>query len=209
MKINTGAPVPFKADAVVQIEDTIALEKDENGKDKRIEITDTSGCGGAEALGKVVVNVGQEIRPIGFDIQVGEVVVREGMIMKAPQIGVCATVGALKVKVYKVPSVSLISTGNELKDPSDPDQTLRGGQIRDSNKSLLHSALKYNGVERVNDAGIASDDINSVVNTFKKAAESSDIIISTGGVSMGDKVIHLQIINHKNNLSKVSFKGFG
>ena len=126
-------------------------------------------------------------RPVGFDIESGQVVVKKGMIMKPAQIGICATVGAIRVKVYKQPRVGLISTGNELCNPDD-EEKLGAGKIRDSNKSLLHSALKSFGLKDVTDAGIATDDCESVLSVFREALRTCDVIISTGGVSMGDKV---------------------
>jgi gephyrin len=184
VKINTGAPVPLKADLVVQIEDTISLEKNEKGVDQKIEIVSASGCGGGKKT-SVSLKLDQDIRPIGFDIKIGEEVVAERMIIKPPQIGICATVGALEINVFKTPRVGLISTGNELVRPED--RSVNVGKIRDSNKALLHAALKSNGIQNVYDAGIASDDPNSVLKIFKNALEYSDVIISTGGVSMGDK----------------------
>lgn len=88
--------------------------------------------------------------------------------------------------MYKLPSVGLISTGNELKSPEV--MSLKQGQIRDSNKALLYTALRSFGIADIVDGGIASDEVDSVFKTFKNAMEKSDIIISTGGVSMGDKV---------------------
>ena len=186
VKINTGGPVPLKADAVIQIEDTIPLEKNDLNQDVKIEIVGTSGCGGSSGAesSEINIKIGQDIRPIGFDIQIGEEVVRERTIVKAPQVGICATVGATTLKVFKLPSVGLISTGNEL---VSPDAQLKSGQIRDSNKSLLHAALKSFGIEKIFDAGTANDDVKSVLNVFKNALENSDVVISTGGVSMGDK----------------------
>lgn len=193
VKINTGAPVPLKADAVIQIEDTISLEKNSNGQDTKIEIVGTSGCGGGSETSRIDLKLGQDIRPIGFDIKIGEVVVRERMQIKAAQIGICATVGALELKVYKLPVVGLVSTGNEL---SKPDEVkLNSGKIRDSNKSLLYAALKSTGIEKIFDAGIATDDVNSVLKVFKNALENSDVVISTGGVSMGDKVESMNILS--------------
>ena len=90
VKINTGAPVPLKADAVVQIEDTIALSKNESGRDTRIQIVETTGCGGSsgDAQKKEIhIQIGQDIRPTGFDIGVGEEVVRENTLIKPAQIG--------------------------------------------------------------------------------------------------------------------------
>ena len=96
--------------------------------------------------------------------------------------------GVLKLKIYKKPIVSIISTGNELEAPST--ENLCEGKIRDSNKSLLLSACKQIGIEKVIDAGIAKDNSDSVLERFKAALELSDVVISTGGVSMGDKVIN-------------------
>ena len=172
-------------DAVVQIEDTICLEKNSLGKDAIIEVVGTTvGCGGQQS-NQINISIGQDIRPIGFDIKIGEVVVRKRSILRAAQIGMCATVGALAVKVFGLPTVSLISTGNEL---SKPDVLkLNEGQIRDSNKSLLHAALKSFGIEHIRDAGVATDEPDSVCEVFRRAIDQSDVIISTGGVSMGDK----------------------
>lgn len=191
-KINTGGPVPLNADAVIQIEDTIALEKNERGEDKSILIVGGSGgCGGgggdkSSSKRRIHLKLGQDIRPVGFDIKAGECVVAKGTLMQAPQCGICATVGSLRVKCFKLPKVALISTGNELQSPDI--EHLESGQIRDSNKSLLKAALKSNGIETIVDAGIANDDVNSVLSVFRKAMETADIVISTGGVSMGDRV---------------------
>jgi molybdenum cofactor synthesis domain-containing protein len=114
--------------------------------------------------------------------------VRKGMILTAAQIGICATVGALKVNVVKLPVVGLVSTGNELCKPDEQDN-LTSGKIRDSNKSLLYAALKSFGIQTIYDAGIANDDCDSVLKVFRDALEKCDVVISTGGVSMGDKVI--------------------
>jgi gephyrin len=190
IKINTGAPVPLQADAVIQIEDTISLEKNELGQDLKIEIVGGGGgCGGGATAhsnnDEIDIKIGQDIRPIGFDIKIDETVVAKGMKIRAAQIGICATVGATRLKVFKLPTVSLVSTGNELKSPDI--NKLEYGQIRDSNKSLLYAELKLNGIESIYDAGVAKDEVNSVLDTFKIALNKSDVIISTGGVSMGDK----------------------
>jgi gephyrin len=189
VKINTGAPAPLKADAVIQIEDTISLAKDETtGRDTRIEIVKTSGCGGGGGgvASGVNLRLGQDIRPVGSDIAVGECVVNANMLIGPAQIGICATVGALSIECFKQPTVGLVSTGNELVKPEDSMTST--GKIRDSNKALLNAALRSHGLTGIYDAGIATDDPNSVLQVFKNALEYSDIVISTGGVSMGDKV---------------------
>ncbi|RNA15041.1 Gephyrin [Brachionus plicatilis] len=178
VKINTGAPVPLNCDLVIQIEDTMSIEKDEYNRDKRIEIVSTSGCGGSHSS-RISLKMGQDIRPIGFDIKKGEVVVKNGSILKAAQIGICATVGALNLKVYKQPIVGLVSTGNELVNPQDVE--LNSGKIRDSNKSLLFCAVKNLGIDKIFDSGIASDNADELLKVFTNALENSDVVISTGG----------------------------
>ena len=78
--------MPLKADAVVQIEDTISLEKDESGHDTKIEVVETSTCGG-DLTKEINIKKGQDIRPIGFDIRAGEEVVKEFTLIKPAQIG--------------------------------------------------------------------------------------------------------------------------
>ena len=83
--------------------------------------------------------------------------------------------------------MSLLSTGNELQDPLDR-LPLRPGSIRDSNKTTLSALLKENSVPFF-DAGIATDEPQSLVNKVKEAFEKGDILVTTGGVSMGDRDI--------------------
>ncbi len=173
IKINTGAYVPPSADAVIQIEDTLSLQRNLIGEDTQILVPGSN------------VRLGQDIRPVGFDIKTGETVVLKHSQVNAAQLGICATVGALKIKVYKQPIVSLISTGNELLPPDCKE--LDAGRIRDSNKSLLYGACKQFGIEKIVDGGIATDNADSVLKTFKNALDVADVVISTGGVSMGDK----------------------
>jgi gephyrin len=181
--------VPFKADAVVQIEDTISLEKNVKGNDTKIKIVSSGVCGGGgsgtNTSNQVKIDIGQDIRSIGFDIKQGEIVMNARTLINASQIGVMATVGTTSLNVFKLPRVGLISTGNELASPTET--ILKSGQIRDSNKSLLMAALKSFGLNDIYDAGICNDDPDNVLATFRLAMEKSDVIISTGGVSMGDK----------------------
>ena len=214
VRINTGAPVPASAHAVVQIEDTVSLARNERGEDSRIGVVATSSCAGHQQP-TIQIKRGQDIRPVGntifiimgkttnstlcinvilcfvqqlkgFDIKLGEEVVKKNSLIKPAQIGICATVGATKLYVYQLPTVGLVSTGNELVSPSEAH--LPPGGIRDANKSLLHAAVRSTGIEQIVDAGIARDDMQSVCDVFAKALASADVVISTGGVSMGDKV---------------------
>jgi gephyrin len=186
IQINTGAPVPLKADLVIQIEDTISLNKNNHGVDTKIKIVSSGICGGGGCDGNIILSIGQDIRPIGFDIKVDQEVVPVRAKIAAAHCGICATVGALNLKVFKVPTLALVSTGNELAGPNVLD--LKKGQIRDSNKSLLYCALKAANINTIVDAGVANDNPSSILRTFRSALSQCDVVISTGGVSMGNKV---------------------
>lgn len=123
VRINTGAPVPNGADAVVQVEDT--------------ELVKSSDDGNEELVINILVDpqVGQDIRTVGSDIENGSVVLTHGSVLGPAEIGLLATVGAIKVKVFKKPQIALLSTGNELQDPGEGQ--LKLGYIRDSNKATL------------------------------------------------------------------------
>jgi len=99
-------------------------------------------------------------------------------------------VGVTEVLVSKLPRVSVLSTGNEIQEPGEK---LLPGHIRDSNKTTLLSLLANGGVEAV-DAGIAKDDLENLTKALQKAFEQSDILVTTGGVSMGDRDLLRQVL---------------
>ncbi len=152
-----------------------------------------------------VPKLGQDIRPIGSDIEQGSVVLAKGQVLGPAEIGLLATVGSTKIKVFKKPVISLLSTGNELQDPDEP--VLKPGHIRDSNKSTLWALIGkilrvilaqesrrifsyFSEAEHgfsTYDAGIASDDLNDLNAKISKALDHGDLMVTTGGVSMGDK----------------------
>ncbi|KAJ9578244.1 hypothetical protein L9F63_005543 [Diploptera punctata] len=171
VRINTGAPVPLGADAVVQVEDTKLLQEADDGKTE-VEI---------EIL--VAPKVGQDIRSVGSDMEKGELVLPRYTILGASELGLLATAGVTTILVYKLPVVSILSTGNEIQDPSKP---LEEGHIRDSNKTTLLSLMKEHGFPVV-DKGIAKDTQESLVQKLKDALSTSDLVVTTGGVSMGEK----------------------
>ena len=183
MRINTGAPVPKGADAVVQVEDTELLKKSEDGKEE------------LEIKIKQVPKAGQDIRPIGSDIEQGSVILHQGSVIGPAEIGLLATVGATKIKVVTKPIISLLSTGNELQDPKD-FSPLKSGFIRDSNKSTLKALLNDQGF-LVKDCGIATDDLEDLNNKLSNALQSGDIVVTTGGVSMGDRDLIRQVLVQK------------
>lgn len=168
--ITTGGPVPNGADAVVQVEDTEQLEGNDGAKKVRI----LKG-----------VSKGYDIRPVGFDIAQGEVVLNAGDVLNPAEIGLLATIGVVIVKVYPRPLVAVLSTGDELVDSRV--RSLGRGQIRDSNRAMLLAAASQHHCS-VLDLGIAKDRKDDLERLFEKAlAAGAHILVTSGGVSMGDR----------------------
>nr|CAD7427521.1 unnamed protein product [Timema monikensis] len=173
VRINTGAPVPAGADCVVQVEDTKLLKEGDDGQTElEVEIL-------------VAPTSGQEIRPVGSDIALGQLVLAKGTHLGPSELGLLATVGVVHVQVYKLPCVTVLSTGNELQDPGRPLET---GCIRDSNKTTLVSLMKEAGFPVI-DADIARDNPKAVLSKLKEALSTGDVIVTTGSVSMGERDI--------------------
>lgn len=169
--VTTGGAVPEGADAVVQIENTQKIEQSPNGM-KRIRIL-------------TGVSKGQDIRPVGYDIEKGSVVLRYGERIGAAEIGLLATIGVVMVKVYPRPTIAVLSTGDELVNPDS--HPLGQGQIRDSNRAMLLAAIAQEHC-KICDLGIARDDKEDLENMLEKAISAGvDFLLSSGGVSMGDK----------------------
>lgn len=168
-KINTGAAVPEFADAIIQVEDTKVIELNENGTEREIELLQ---------LPKAKC----DIREIGSDLRAGELMFKTNGLMGVPEKTLLASVGLTINQI--MPKIAVISTGDELLDPCNG--ILRQGQIYDSNSSMLKLLLQKFGFE-VKFMEIAKDDYQSLKNVIQDAMEQCDVIISSGGVSMGDK----------------------
>lgn len=163
IKIMTGAPLPAGADAVVKVEDT---------------------DGGSE---DVVINaaapVGTAVREAGGDIAAGTLVLKAGTRLTAPHLGVLASIGVAFPKVRRRPTVALMSTGDEVVAPETA--TLDPGKIRDTNRPSLQAALEDFGAVVV-DYGIVPDDAEALNKTLGHAARNADVVVTSGGVSMGE-----------------------
>ena len=161
-RIFTGAPVPQGADCV-EMQENAQVQADE-----RVLFT--------EAL-----TVGQNIRPQGQETTVGETVLLAGTRLGPIEQGLAASLGCATLKVIRRVKVAVLSTGDELIEPGQP---LGPGQIYNSNRVVLCSWLKRMGCEVV-DAGILPDDLPA---TRQRLAElgAVDLILSTGGVSVGE-----------------------
>lgn len=161
--ITTGAPLPAGADAVVQVEDT-------------------EGIGAHRVRILRAVAVGHDVRQVGSDIAAGDVVVPAGIMLGPAEIGLAATVGAVRVHAHRGARVGILSTGNEL---VPPDQPLRAGTIRESNGAMLAAAVRLAGGEVI-DLGIVRDEESLLRAAIASAQADCDVLLSTGGVSMGE-----------------------
>ncbi|KAK2641092.1 hypothetical protein Ddye_022855 [Dipteronia dyeriana] len=169
--VTTGGPIPDGANAVVQVEDTEQI-KDAAVESKRVRIF-------------IQTSKGVDIRPVGFDIEKDALVLKSGERIGASEVGLLATVGVTLVKVYRTPTIAVLSTGDELEDPTT--RFLSRGKIRDSNRSMILAAALQQHC-KVLDLGIARDDEEELEKILNNAFSAEiDILLTSGGVSMGDK----------------------
>jgi len=116
------------------------------------------------------------------DVMSGELVLKKGILLKPHHIAVLATVGHIQPLVSKVPRVGIMATGNELIDPASKPKL---SQIRNSNSYQLAAQMQHMNVS-VTDYGIAEDTEKAIDRTFKKAIDENDVVLVSGGVSVGD-----------------------
>ena len=164
VRIMTGAPMPAGADAVVPVEDLV-------GAAEASEVEATIG-----------VEAGRHVRPAGGDAAPGDVVLPAGAEVTPAAVGVLSSLGLTTCSVVRRARVGVVSTGDELVEGGGP---LRPGQIRESNRPALLALVRSCGFEPV-DLGIAGDDEASIRAAIETGAATTDAVLTTGGVSMGD-----------------------
>jgi len=166
-RIFTGAQIPLGADAVVMQELCEAIAGD--------------------GLGSVRINevpqAGQWVRRRGEDVEQGAVVLRAGHRLDPAALGLAATVGAAALRVARRPRVALFSTGDEL---AMPGEALKPGSIYNSNRFTLRGLLQALGCE-ITDLGIVPDRLDATRAALREAAGGNDLIITSGGVSVGEE----------------------
>lgn len=162
VKILTGAPIPEGADAVVKYEET--------------EFTDQT----VKIFAPAKKN--SNIVTAGEDITVGDVIAQAGTVISPPVIGLMAAVGLNSVPVYRRPKIAIGCTGDELIEAGEP---LEAGKIRNSNLYTISAYLSEIGADTVS-LGTARDKTDEVAELIKKGLEQADMVITTGGVSVGD-----------------------
>lgn len=169
VRIFTGAAVPPGADTVIMQEKT----KVENGE---LKIEDES------------LQAGTSVRPKGSEIIAGALAIEKGNILFPAAIGFLAGIGITVVNVYPNPSIAIIITGNELQQPG---QSLQHGQVYESNSFALKAVLTQLQIENVQIL-YAKDNPGELTATLQKALEQTDVVLLTGGVSVGDYDFVLQ-----------------
>lgn len=167
-RIMTGAPVPAGADAVVMVERTRPVEGD--------------GGVGSRVAFEVEPGVGEHIRRRGEEVRAGEVVITAGEVLGPAGIGLLASTGHSRVRVYRRPRVAILSTGSELVEVAEKPGP---GKIRNSNSySLAAQVIAAGGVPLRYE--IVPDDLDATRAAFERAATEADFIATSGGVSVGD-----------------------
>jgi molybdopterin molybdotransferase len=166
IRIMTGAPIPKGADSIVRFEDTDEAQR--KGTVDKIGILRE-------------VKPGLDIRRAGEDVSRGSLILSRGEVIRPSEIGVLASLGRNTVKVIRRPVVAILATGNELTDINQP---LPRGKIYNSNSyGVAALVLRYGGIPRM--LGIALDSESSLVAGLRQGLEA-DMLITSGGVSMGD-----------------------
>ncbi len=163
VRIFTGAPVPKKFDTVVMQEKVVA-------ENNRLTILD-------DGLKK-----GANVRPQGSEMGNGLLALEKGTLLIPGAIGFIAGLGKKEIKAIRKPLVSIIVTGKELQTPSEP---LRYGQVYESNSYALTAALQQAGILNVTTHWV-DDDLKMLTDIIKKELSSADLLLLTGGVSVGD-----------------------
>jgi len=172
-RIFTGSEIPEGADTVIMQEQCQAL----NG-------TDGEGIEDEQAVELcATVKVGANVRPKGLDITAGSVILNRGHKLLPQDLGLLASIGLAKVKVYRRLKLAILSTGDEIVEPGHPCPP---GHIYNSNRYTLAGLIDALGMERV-DMGIVPDDPEATETVLRQAAELADCVITTGGVSVGEE----------------------
>jgi molybdenum cofactor synthesis domain-containing protein len=171
VEIVTGAVIPKGSDAVVMVEDT-------KNEDTNLMV-----------YGSVTVN--ENVMKKGSDIKKGATILKRGQVLGSSEIGVLAALGLTKVKVLKIPMVAVLSTGGEVTEPGKP---LPPGKIFDINAYSISTAVFESGGKPVY-FGVVPDDKAALTKVMQTAIASADMVITSGGVSVGPKDYTPQIVD--------------
>ena len=160
--IMTGAPLPPGADAVVPWEDT------ERHGEEVVVLRETTR--------------GRHVRPAGEDVRAGSEAIAAGTELRPVHLGVIASLGFTDVRAHPLPRVAVLSTGDEL---ASPGEALAPGHVYDANRTLLSAACARAGAEIVETA-LIRDDPEAIAAWLRRVARDVDLIVTTGGASVGE-----------------------
>ena len=184
VRIMTGGLLPPGADAVVMFEET-------REQDGYVEIASSP-------------RIGDHVLAVGLDARRDQVVLRAGKRIGSPEIGMLASVGHVRARVYPRPRVAVLATGDEVVEPEiDPPI----GAVRDSNRYAAIAAVEEAGGEVVW-SGLCPDDPSALADAIRAAASVSDVVITSGGVSMGTRDLLKPLLEELGEIhfGRVSFK---
>jgi molybdopterin molybdotransferase len=177
--IMTGAMIPAGADAVVPVEKAVPDRFPQPGMDSTVRLPATAA--------------GTFVRSVGSDLAAGERALAAGTFLGPAQLGLLAGLGITEVTVYKGLTVLLVTTGDEVVEPGQP---LPAGKIYNSNGTMLESAMRQAGLDVVR-TRIATDDAGELQALLGSHAPSVDLIVTTGGVSMGAYEVVRQVLERQ------------
>jgi len=172
LRIMTGGALPEGADAVLPFEQSVEHE--------------------GLLHPQFPIKPGANVRPVGQDIKAGEVAMKKGTPLGPPEIGLLASLNYSEVLVYPRPRVFVFASGNELVRVGAP---LRPGQIRDSNTLALSAALRAAGAEPIARPDPVADTQTAIEQAIRTGFISADMVISTGGVSMGRRDLIKEVVS--------------
>lgn len=170
IRIMTGAPIPPGTDAVI-------MQEEAEVSDKGVRF-------------QAPVRPGQNIRRRGEDILEGAAILDAGIKLSAAELAIVASLGIKDIQVFRQLKVAVFSTGDELRLPGE---TLAEGQIYDTNRLAVHIMLSQLGCEVI-DLGIIPDNEQALRTAFHQASQQADVVISSGGVSVGEADYTKQIL---------------
>ncbi len=184
VRIMTGAPLPAGADAVIMVE----------------EVTERDGV----MISRVHPKPGDNVHLRGQDVAAGQEVLADGAMLGAAEIGLLATVGRTRVRVYRQPVVAILSTGDEL---IEPDGELQAGTIRDSNRYALLASVREAGGQPLS-LGKVRDDEAAQEALIREGLRRADVVLTSGGVSVGSRDLIKPILQRIGTIhfGRVAFK---
>ena len=181
VRIFTGAKVPDDADTVV-------MQEHVDRHDHKLTVN-------------IMPNQGANVRPIGEQVHQGDIVLKKGLKLNEAAIGFLAGLGISKIAIYKAPKVSILVTGNELQKQGKP---LKEGAIYESNSVMLEMALNRFGIHNIKTFN-AKDTLKATKKAIKKALDYGDILLISGGISVGDYDFVKEALN-KNHVDELFYK---